>query len=100
MQVRRGLDEEKRAKRSAYCAARALARTLKGNLGRRVSAYYEKFLDEVKAKFPAVFTAKGQSEFNLEYGVRDENDTRSMKSKSKAKGQTTTARDIRVPGAK
>ena len=40
MYVRREIDEERRARLNAYCAAKALERTLKGNLGRSVSAYY------------------------------------------------------------
>ena len=38
MQVRREIDEERRDRRNAYCAAKALERTLKSNLGRGVSA--------------------------------------------------------------
>ena len=70
MQVRREIDEGRRNRRNAYCAARALERTLKVNVGSSVSAFYETKLAEIKAKFPAVFTDKGQAEFNLEYGVR------------------------------
>ena len=70
MQVRREIDEERRARRNAFCAAKALKRTLKGNLGRSVSPYYETMLAEIKGKFPAVFTDKGKAELNLEYGVR------------------------------
>ena len=66
MQVRREIDEERRARRNAYCAAKALERTLKGYLWRSVSAYYETKLVEIKGKFPAVFTDKWQAEFNLD----------------------------------
>ena len=41
LQVIRALDEKKRARRNAYRAAKALDRTIKGNLGRSVTAYYE-----------------------------------------------------------
>lgn len=64
MHVRREIVEEKRERRNTYCAARTIERTLKGNIGKNVKAYYEKLLDEVKEKFPDVFTDKGQGEFD------------------------------------
>ena len=100
MQVRREIDEEKRARRNAYCAARALQRALNGNVGRSVAAFYENLIAEVKAKFPAVFTDKGQAEFNHEYGVREKNVPALNTSKTTAKGPVNQARDASVPGAK
>ena len=38
MQFRREIYEDKCARRNAYCAARAIERALKGNLGRSVTA--------------------------------------------------------------
>ena len=71
MQVRReGNDEEKRRRRNAYCAHRALTRTLnRGNLGRSVTLFYQKKRDDIEAAFPKVFTDKGREEFDLDYGV-------------------------------
>ena len=100
MQVRREIDEEKRARRNAYCAARALERAIRGNLGRSVSAYYENLLAEVKGKFPKVFTAKGQDEFNLEYGVRVQKEAAPQTSKTTADGLNNKARDNSVPSTK
>ena len=97
MQVRREMDEERRARRNAYCAAKALERTIKGNLGRSVSAYYETKLAEIKGKFPAVFTDKGQAQFNLEYGVRAGKHTPFIASNAPAKSWVTKARDNCVP---
>ena len=100
LQVRREMDEEKRARRNAYCAAKALERTLKGNLGRSVTAYYENLLAEVKGKFPAVFTDKGQDEFNLEYGMKPGTETKRKTATATATSPTTKARDTSVPEAK
>ena len=100
MQVRREIDEERRARRNAYCAAKALERALRGNLGRSVSAFYETKLAEIKAKFPAVFTDKGQAEFNLEYGVRAGKTTPLISSNTPVKGLVTKARDNCVPEKK
>ena len=93
MQVRREIYEERRARRNAYCSARALERTLKGNLGRSVSAFYETKLAEIKGKFPAVFTDKGQAEFNLEYGVQAGKTTPIISSNTPAKSLVTKDRD-------
>ena len=100
MQLRREIDVEKRARRNAYCAARALQRALNGNLGRSVAAYYEKLMTEVKGKFPAVFTDKGQAEFNHEYGVRVQNVSAQTTSKILAKSPINQARDNSVPAKK
>jgi len=99
LQVRRELDEEKRARRNAYCAAKAIERALKGNLGRSVNAYYEKLLAEVKGNFPVVFTDKGQAEFDLEYGVRPGRENQQATA-PRAKSPITKARDNCVPNAK
>ena len=97
MQVRREIEEERRARRNAYCAAKVLERTLKGKLGRSVSAFYENKLAEIKGKFPAVFTDKGQAEFNLEYGFRAGINTPLNSSNTPAKSQVTKARENCVP---
>ena len=54
----------------------------------------------MKRKYPSVFTAKGQDEFNLEYVVRTEKASVDHNNKPAAKGPITKARDPRVPGAK
>ena len=59
LQVRREADENKRERRNAYCAGRVIGRMLKGNLGRSVTAYYQKQLTKVKRLYPEVFTEKG-----------------------------------------
>ena len=100
MQVRREIDEEKRARRNAYCAARALRRALNGNVGRSVAVFYENLLAEVKEKFPAVFTDKGRAEFNHEYGVREQNVPAQTTSKILAKSPINQAMDNSVPGKK
>ena len=71
MQVRReGNNDEKRQRRNAYCAHRALTRTLnRGNLGRSVMLFYKKKRDDIEEAFPEVFTDKGQADFELEYGA-------------------------------
>lgn len=100
MQVRRELDEDNRARRKAYCAARVIERSLKGNLGRSVITYYENSLVEVKGKFPDALADKGKDEFNLEYGVRVTKQSDHPTSKPGAKVPTTAAGDSSVPGAK
>lgn len=100
MQVRLEPEEEKRARRNAYCAARAIERPLKGNLGRSVLAHYKKPLAEVKGKFPIVFTDKGLAEFNLECGVCVEKETFQLTNNSSAKSPIIQARDSSVPGDK
>jgi len=101
LQVRRdGRDEEQRKRRNAYCARRALKRTLdKGNLGRTVTLFYEKKMADIQAAFPDVFTIKGQSEFDLEFGVHQPvlaQDTNSAQG-NQAPAQ---ARDNSVPSTK
>lgn len=70
MQLRRdGSDDDNRQRRNAYCAHRALKRTInRVNLGRDVSLFYTKKVQEVVEAFPAVFTPKGQEELDLYYG--------------------------------
>lgn len=50
MQVRSEIDGNKRERSNAYCAARALERTLKVNVGRSVSAFYKKLIYELQGK--------------------------------------------------
>ena len=75
-------------------------RAFNGNVGRSVAAFYENLLAEVKGKFPAVFTDKGQAEFNLEYEVREKNVSAQTTSKTTAKVPVNQARDTSVPSAK
>ena len=98
MKVRREIEEERRARRNAYCAAKALERALRGKLGCSVSAFYETKLAEIRGKFPAVFTDKGRADFNLEYGVRAGKNSPLNSSNTPAKSQVNKARDDRVPG--
>ena len=61
---------------------------------------YENLLAEVKEKFPAVFTDKGQAAFNCAYGVREKNVAAQKTGKTTAKGPVNQARDTSVPGPK
>lgn len=100
MQIRRKKKEEKRIRRKSYCAARAIKRALKGNLGGSVILFCDNVLDEEKEKFPAVFTDEGQAELDLEYGVRAEKETFEQTTKQAAKSPTTKVRETNVLGAK
>lgn len=100
MQVGREIDEKKRARRKAYCTARVIRRALNGNIGRRVSLYYEKHLAEVKGSFPGIFTEARKAEFDAEYGVRAEKDTSHQTNTPAAKRQLTSMRVTIFPGAK
>lgn len=54
MHIRHEINEERCATRNAHCAAQALERALKGNLGRSVSVFYKNLLDENLGKFSHV----------------------------------------------
>ena len=69
-QVRREADEAKRQRRNAYCALRAVNRTLSTGLGQRVRLYYEGQKQMILNVAPEVCSAAGQAEFDGEYGAR------------------------------
>ena len=54
----------------------------------------------MNGKFPAVFTDKGQDEFNLEYGLKPGTETNKHTAKTQATSRIIKARDSCVPNAK